>query len=362
VGVEITNLGGKRPLIVTGRNIEAIGLLESLLTILDKAGLRSAISLESEINPTSDTIMAGVRQFHDAQCDSLIALGGGSRMDTAKAIRVMVAHGGQLKNYYFDVGGGERIREKMPPLICVPTTAGSGSEVSRGAIISDTQTRRKRLLAGPGVMADMAILDPELSVSMPPRLTIETGIDALSHALETYVGTNFNPFAEGMSRQAVKIIHANLVRAARNGNDLEARTQMLVGSAMGALGFAKGLGVVHSLAHQFLGIPHGLAIAILLPHGMEFNLETVGEAYADLAGVMGVACNDCDIVGKAQKAIATVRSYSNEFSLPQKLSDVGIVSDDIHRMAVGAMQDHCHRTNPRICTESDMQNILERAL
>jgi alcohol dehydrogenase class IV len=362
VGKELGLFKRKSPLIVTGPHIAETGLLDPLQRALAEAGLSPRLYLGAQINPTDEDVAAGAKCYLDNRCDSLIALGGGSRMDEAKAIRLMVSHRGKLEDYYFDVGGSSRIKDEMPPLICVPTTAGSGSEVSRGAVIIDTVERRKRLLAGPGMIANLAILDPGLSRSMPARLTAETGMDAWSHALETYVGTNFNPFAQGMSRQAVKIISTYLPKAVRNGEDIEARTQMLIGGAMGALGFAKGLGVIHSLAHQMLDIPHGLAVAILLPYGIAFNLKTVPDAYADLAVAMGLAGSNDEIASTGKCVIETIRAYAGDFGLPQRLSDVGIGRGDIDGMAAGAIKDHCHRTNPRMCTESDMRIIIERAL
>jgi len=361
VGSELGALGAKCPMVVTGYHIEEAGLLEPVRAALREVGLSSVMFQRGHINPTDADVVAGAEQYIEAGCDSIIAIGGGSRMDAAKAIRLMVSHGGELEDYYFDVGGASRIKADMPPLICIPTTAGSGSEVSRGAVITDTRQRRKRLLVGPGMMASLAILDPQLSISLSPRLTAETGMDAFSHALETYVGTNFNPFAEGLSRQATKIIYEYLPRAVEDGNDLEARTQMLVGSAMGALSFAKGLGIVHSLAHQLLDVSHGLAIAILLPYGLEFNLGETRGAYADLASAMGIAGNAGETVEAAQEMIEAMRLYSRRFGLPERLSAVGLAAEDIPRMAAGAMQDHCHRTNPRPCTEDDMRQILEKA-
>ena len=358
---ELGALGARRPLVITGYQIEEAGLLEPIRASLKKAGFGSALFQRGQVNPADVDVVAGTEQYLEAGCDSIIAVGGGSRMDLAKAIRLMVSQSGELQDYYFDTGGASLIKPSAFPLICIPTTAGSGSEVSRGAVITDTKQRRKRLLAGPGMMASLAILDPQLSVSLSPRLTAETGMDAFSHALESYVGTNFNPFAEGLSYQATKIIYKYLPRAVKDGSDLESRTQMLMGSAMGALSFAKGLGVVHSLAHQLLNISHGLAVAILLPHGLEFNLGEVGGAYADLAVAVGGVRNKGGGIEGAQEVIEMTRLYSRQFDLPERLSEVGVEAEDIPRMAAGAMLDHCHLTNPRPCSEDDMREILERA-
>jgi len=362
VGEELVKLGGKCPLIVTGARIAESGIVEQVLESCKAAGLESVVYQVDQINPTDEDVYNGMRVYQSACCDAVIALGGGSRIDAAKAIRLMVSHSDKLEKYYFDIGGIVPLLSGMPPLVCIPTTAGSGSEVSRGAVITDTKEKRKRLIAGPGMMSTLAILDPGLSVSLSPQLTAETGLDALSHALETFVGTNYNPFAEGLARQAAKLIYTYLPQAVNDGGNLEARRQMLIGSAMGALGFSKGLGVVHSLAHQLLHIPHGLAISILLPYGMEFNIDVVADGYVDLALVMGVVEEDVfNRKEMAKRAIEAVRSYSKRFDLPERLSDVGVVRKDLTRMATGAMLDHCHHTNPRPCTEEDMLVLLERA-
>lgn len=364
VGRQGQKMGGTRPLLVTGPHIAASGLLEQVLAPMEEAGLEVVLFQDAQVNPTDEDVKAGAARYREAGCDIIIALGGGSRMDAAKGIRVLTTHTGDLEQYYFDAGGGERITPNMPPLICIPTTAGSGSEVSRGAIITDTTQNRKRLIVGPGLMSSMAILDPELTVTMSPKLTAMSGMDALSHAFETYVGTNFNPIAQALSRQAAAMIYTYLPRAVENGNDLEARAQMLIASAMAALGFAKGVGVIHALGHQFsteANIPHGLAVAILLPHGMEFNMTVAPHEYADLARAMNVVPGDTCDEDAACAAIGTVRELIRQLGLPATLSEAGAKWESIPRMAAYAMLDHCHRTNPRSCMVEDMQQLLERA-
>jgi 4-hydroxybutyrate dehydrogenase len=364
VGEEMRKLGGSRILLVTGPHVEDAGLLVGVLDSLEKANLKYLLFKDAQQNPTDENVYRGVDGYFSYDCDSVIALGGGSRIDTAKAIRLLATHKGKLDKYYMDAGGMKFITSHMPPLISIPTTAGSGSETSRGTIITDTKLNRKRLIAGPGITSTLSILDPMLTVSMSPELTATTGIDAFSHALETYVGTNYNPFAEGLSRHAASIIHTALPKAYKEGEDLDARMQMITASAMAAVGFSKGLGIVHSLAHQLstvANLSHGLAISIMLPYGMAFNLNAAKRGYADLAMSMKLVSMDASDEDCAKTLIDTVRQLCLELNLPQKLSTVGIDHETLPRMAKMAMLDHCHLTNPQKCTEDDMLAVFEQA-
>jgi 4-hydroxybutyrate dehydrogenase len=364
LGGEVKRMGKSNPLIVTGEQILSAGLLESAQASLEVSGISSVVFKQGNQNPTDETVLAGARAYQESKCDSLIAIGGGSRMDVAKAIRLIVSHSGSLEQYYFDNGGASLISANQPPLICVPTTAGSGSETSRGAIVTDTKQNRKRLLVGPGMTSSLSILDPELTTTMSPRLTAMTGMDALSHAIETYVGKNYHPFAEGLARQAAGVICQNLPKTIQAGNDLDARQQMLIGSAMAAMGFAKGLGVIHALAHQIsteADVAHGIAISILMPYGIAFNLDVATAAYADLAQTMGIVSGNVSVKIAALSLFEMVQRFARDFDLPIRLSDVGIIEDRIPEIANKAMLDHCHHTNPRSCNEQDMQRLLEQA-
>ena len=364
IGKQAAALGSKKPLLVTGPSILKSSIGERVLASLHASALSAVVYSEAHLNPTDRDIFAGAERFKSSECDIVIAVGGGSRMDVAKGIRLAVSHPGPLSDYYFDVGGADRIKNPQPPLIAVPTIAGSGSEVSRGAIVTDLAANRKRLLAGPGMMASIVILDPELNVSAAPDLTAVGGMDALCHAIETYVGTGFHPFAEALSLHAIEILCRSLPVAFRDGSDLDARSHLMIGSTMAGLCFARGLGVVHSLAHQLTpacGIGHGLAVAVLLPWGMEYNLDCVTSRYARIARAMGLA-NGSDHDAMAVEAINAVRRLQAELSIPDRLSKIGVTRDHLPALAVNAMLDHCHRTNPKACGQSSMRQILELAL
>jgi len=364
LGQQVRALGANRPLVVTDPGIVQAGLLDRALAPLQEAGLEVAVFSDVQPNPTEANVRAGLAQYRAADGDLLVALGGGSPIDAAKGIRVLAMHPEPLEQYYVDAGGVPRITPSLPPLISIPTTAGTGSEVSRGAVITDTAQNRKRVLMHPKLMSSVSILDPELTLGLPPQLTAITGLDALSHAVETYVGTGFNPLAQGLAQQAVKMIFTWLPQAVEDGANLEARGQMLIASSMGALAFAKGLGATHSLAHALTpatGVPHGLANAILLPHVMEFNLPVVAREYADLARAMGAATGDETEDTAARAAIAAVRQLVRQFELPTTLSEAGVPRQILPRLVAHALADHCHRTNPRPCQKKDLRQLYEAA-
>jgi len=364
LGDEVRKAGGKRTLVVTGPKIASAGVLEGALTSLGDAGVEWTLHKKSGIDPSSQDIEVGRQAFLESGSDNLVAIGGGSRIDAAKGIRLLASHAGDISAYYADVGGMDKIKAAMPPLISIPTTAGSGSEVSRGALITDTASKRKRLIAGPGLPSTTVILDPELSANLPANLTAATGLDALSHAIETYSSSTHNPVVDMYSKNAAHLVSVHLAAAVKDGQDIESRMNMLMASSMAAVGFSKGLGVVHSLAHQLspLGIQHALAISVLLPHGMAFNVEVAQEKYTQLGQAMGFCDTNGDSISAAEDTIDGVRGMVSGFGLPSTLSDLGVGKGSLPELAANAMLDHCHRTNPRPCSEEDMLSILTSAL
>ncbi len=364
LGQHARRFGAVRVFLVTGPRVAEEGLTQRGVISLQSAGLEVVQFHDGRLNPTDVDIRMGVDRYREEECGVIVALGGGSRIDLAKGIRLLASHAGDVEQYYFDNGGAQRISANMPPLICIPTTAGSGSEISRGAVITDLTQNRKRLITAPAMMSSLCILDPELTVSMSPHLTAVSGLDALSHAIETYVGIAFNPIAKAVSRQAAAIIWRYLPRAVFDGADLEARAQMLFASAMVAISFVKGLGVVHSLAHQLspeADLAHGLAVALMLPHGMEFNRPRATADYADLARATGAALPESSDELCCENIIDQVSEMAETFALPRSLGEAGVAKERLPRMAKKAMLDHCHRTNPRACTEADMLSLFERA-
>ena len=365
----VKTFGGKKPLIVSDAGISKVGILSQAVAPLEDANLPYVTYVDIEPNPTDVSITQGVEVYQKEKCDGVIAVGGGSVMDAAKAIRLLTTHAPPLEPYYVDSDGANKIRDDMPPLICVPTTSGTGSEVSQGAVITDTSLRttdrwRKRAIITRFNMANLALLDPVLTVKMPPTLTAATGMDAITHGIEAYVATKHHPIAEGVALQALKILGKNIRTAYHNGENIVARGEMLLASCMAAFSFQKGLGAVHSIAHQLstdAPIPHGVANAILLPHVMEFNLPHVIEKYADVADALGVNLEGISKGEAACTAIDEIRELNAELNMPTGLGEAGLDREKMPKLAADAMLDHCYKLNPRQCTEQDMLHLLEAA-
>ena len=369
LGEHVKAFKSKKPLLVSDAGVIDAGLLAKAIDALETSGLPSATYSDIEPNPTDVSITHGVEVYNSEACDSVIAVGGGSVMDAAKAIRLLTTHEPPLEPYYADVGGLERIRGDMPPLICVPTTAGTGSEVSQGAIITDTSFNttdrwRKRAIVTPFNMSNIALLDPGITLGMPPALTAATGMDAITHGIEAYVATKYHPIAEGVALQALRMLSANIQKVYHDGEDVTARGEMLLGSCMAAFSFQKGLGAVHSLAHQLstdAPIPHGVANAILLPPVMEFNFSYATEKYAEIARALGIDTRGMDSSEAGNAAIDKIRAFNTELKMPIGLGDAGLDEKKIPKLAADAMLDHCHKFNPRACTEADMVALFEAA-
>ena len=369
LGEHVKAFGGKKPLLVSDAGVISAGILTKAVEALDAGGLSHATYSDIEPNPTDISITDGVEVYKAEACDVVIAVGGGSVMDAAKAIRLLTTHAPPLEPYYADVGGLERIRGDMPPLICVPTTAGTGSEVSQGSIITDTSLQttdrwRKRAIVTPFNMSNIALLDPGITLGMPPALTAATGMDAITHGIEAYVATKYHPIAEGVALQALRMLSANIQKVYHDGSDVTARGEMLLGSCMAAFSFQKGLGAVHSLAHQLstdAPIPHGVANAILLPPVMEFNFSYARERYAEVARALGIDTRDMDIDEAGRAAIDKIKAYNIELNMPTGLGAAGLDRKKIPKLGADAMLDHCHKFNPRECTEADMVALFEAA-
>jgi alcohol dehydrogenase class IV len=359
----------KKPLIVTDEGVSRAGVLAKAIAPLTKAGIDYAIFDAIQPNPTDFSVLEGATCYKREGCDFVVAVGGGSVMDAAKAIRILTTHEPPLERYYVDVGGAALIAGNLPPLICVPTTAGTGSEVSQGAVITDTSGRttegwRKRAIVTPHNMSSLALLDPELTLGMPPGLTAATGMDAVTHTIEAYVATRYHPIAEGVALQALKMLSKNIRRVYHHGDDIDARSEMLIASAMAAFSFQKGLGAVHSLAHQLspeANIPHGAANAILLPHVMAFNLPYALDGYADIAAALGVDTSGMSKEEAAHAAIDEARALNKALGMPPGLGAAGLKRERIPKIAKDAMLDHCYKFNPRPCTEADMRRLYEAA-
>lgn len=356
---ECERVGMARPLIVTDAGVKAAGLLDRLLAALP--GLAPAVFHETPSNPTEAAVRAAASLYRAQGCDGLIALGGGSAIDCAKGVAIAVTHDGPLKTYATIEGGSPKITAAVPPLIAVPTTAGTGSEVARGAIII-VDDGRKLGFHSWHLVPRTALLDPELTLGLPPWLTAATGMDAIAHCMETFMSAAFNPPADGIALDGLRRGWAHIERATRHGDDREARLNMMSASMQGAMAFQKGLGCVHSLSHSLGGINprlhHGTLNAMFLPAVIRFNSAAESMQRDDrlqrMAEAMGLRSG-----GDVAEA---VRDMNLRLGLPTGLGVMGVESSVFDRVIAGALADHCHKTNPRPATGEDYREMLHAAL
>jgi alcohol dehydrogenase class IV len=357
LAAEAARLGILRPLVVTDRGLVAAGLAARALEPLPAA----VVFPDVQANPTEADVLAGLDRYRNERCDGIIGLGGGSALDAAKAVRLLVTHPGRLADYDLTHGGLDRIRPDMPPMLAVPTTAGTGSEAGRGTLIQLPQTGRKTIALSPYLLPSAAICDPELTLSLPPALTAGTGMDALTHCVESFLSPTFHPICDGIATEGLRSVFKGLETAVRDGRDLEARTAMMAGALMGGISFHKGLGVVHSLSHA-LGaegrVHHGTLNAILLPNALRFNLPAAEARMAELAARVGLGRGG----DGAGHLITLCELVLARLPLPRRLGRLdGLDRARIPEYARLALLDHCHRTNPRPCTRPDLEDLLDRA-
>ena len=357
VASELDRWGIQRPLVVTDPGLMASGIVETIRPKLPDPAIFSGILP----NPTEDNVLEGLDRYRDAGCDGLIAIGGGSAIDAAKGMRLLATHPGSLADYDVTDGGMERIQAGMPPMIAIPTTAGTGAEAGRGSLIQLPGTGRKTAILSPHLLPSTAICDPELTYSLPPELTAGTGMDAFTHCIESYLSTTFHPICDGIAIEGLRHIFKGLESAVRDGADATARSEMMLGALLGGISFHKGLGVVHSLSHA-LGSEgrahHGTLNAILLPHALRFNRDIAEARMTELAGRLGLGRGG-DAPGHL---IVLAELILSRLPLPRRLGEIdGLQHDRIAEYARLSMLDHCHRTNPRQCTQHEMEELLERA-
>jgi 4-hydroxybutyrate dehydrogenase len=365
LGAEAKQLGIARPLLVADRGVVACGLAEQILAEARRAGLAAVLFEDVDANPVEKNVGDGLTRYRDGNCDGVIGLGGGSSLDVAKAVRLVVTHPFPLEQYDDQLDGAARIGANVAPMIAIATTAGTGSEVGRSTVIILKATDRKTVIFSPHLMPNVALADPELTVSMPPKITAGTGLDALTHNVEAYLALGYHPLCDAMALQGARLALQNLPRAVRQGSDLEARTNMMMAAMMGAVAFQKGLGAVHSLAHPLSSIAqlhHGTTNGILLPHVLEFNRLFSEGRLRDLAYVMELEGAQGSPAEAATALIARLRKLLPEIGIPLTLGALGVTRDLIPVLARKAMEDACHQSNPRPCTEADMIALYEKAI
>jgi len=352
-----------KPLVVTDPGLLPTNAFRSLAEALGPRELDKTWALFSGVhpNPVEQDVIEATDAYRSAQCDGVIAFGGGSGLDVGKAIRLLLKRP-QLKLAEFkwdDDWSG------LAPCVCIPTTAGTGSEVGRSSVITLASTKRKAVLFTPGLLANLVILDPELTVDLPPKLTAATGADALTHCIESYTCPVFHPMCDGVALEGIHLIVDALPRAYRDGKDIDARGKMLVAAAMGAVAFQKDLGVVHSLAHPLstiCGMHHGLANALCLVAGMKFCAERKPGLYRRVGIVCGI-----DVISRSdaeadQSTISFIAEFLASLGLRQRLREHGVKPEQLEALMAQAVDDPCHKTNAVPVTAQDFRMLYEQLL
>ncbi len=352
---ECERVGIARPLIITDPGVKAAGVLQKALDALP--GLAVTVFDQTPSNPTEAAVRAAAAMYQAAGCDGLIAVGGGSAIDCAKGVAIAATHEGPLTTYATIEGGSPRITDRVAPLIAVPTTSGTGSEVARGAIII-VDDHRKLGFHSWHLVPKAAICDPELTLGLPAKLTAATGMDAIAHCMETFMSAAFNPPADGIALDGLERGWAHIERATKDGSDREARLNLMSASMQGAMAFQKGLGCVHSLSHSLGGVDprlhHGTLNAMFLPAVVRFNAqaESVQKAHRldRMARAMGLGSG-----GDIAEAITDMNA---RLGLPTGLAAMGVEREWFGSIIKGALADHCHGTNPRLASVGDYEEML----
>jgi alcohol dehydrogenase class IV len=348
--------GGKRALIVCDPGVVKAEIAPRVRKVLEGAGIPSAIFDRVDPNPVEQNVTDGVAAFRAHHADIIVAVGGGAPLDVGKLVALKTTHELPLVEYDDATGGDRHITANVPPIVTVPTTAGTGSEVGRSGVVTLAATKRKTVIFSPHLLAKVAVLDPELTVSMPARVTAATGFDALTHCIEAYLALGDHPMADGIALMGVELCAKHLPRAVEAGADLVARGAMMKAAMMGAVAFQKGLGVCHSLAHPLSSeknLHHGLANALCLPAVVDFNNAAVPDRIERIRRLIDLTSTSLS---------NALRSLRDKLGLPNGLAAEGVTKADIPKLADKAMEDACHRLNPRPCTREDMAKLYELSL
>jgi alcohol dehydrogenase class IV len=356
VGVHLRELGLRRPLVVTDRGLALLPVLSEFLQHLH-TGLDAGVYSGVHGNPTAAQVTQGVAAFKAHRADCVIGFGGGAALDVAKLVGAMAVHDGDVLEYAWDHPRVRPLTQPLPPFFALPTTSGTGSEVGRSSVVSEDDTHVKRVIFSPKLLAREVFADPELTFGLPPAVTAATGMDALTHNIESYLSPAYHPLCDGIALEGVRIAARALPVAVRDGRNLAARADMMMASMMGAIAFQKDLGAVHSCAHALGAVAdlhHGLANALMLEPVMRFNAEAVPAKFAELAHVAGLAAADDFVPWLAR--------LKREIGIAPSLATAGVRRDQFPRLVELAVADVCHQTNPRTCSAADFGRFFEQAM
>lgn len=364
---EITQLGSRRAMVITDKGVAGAGLIRHVKSAFADSDREIGEIFEDTPVDSSDRVVnkaAGI--YRDKDCDSIVAVGGGSVLDTAKGVNIVIS---EKEDDLLKVQGVDRIRGPMQPFIAVPTTAGTGSEVTNVAVIRNEEAGVKMAFMSNKLYPHVAILDPLMTMTMPPKITAATGMDALTHAVEAIYGLQKNPVSDACGAAAIKLVSRYLVEAVENAENEEARMAMANAALLAGMSFSNSMvGIVHALAHACGGVahvPHGVANAILLPYGMEYNTNKVPWAVAEVAGYLGDPAGNLDMHDRAGKAVEYVRNLTRKLNgicdLPLRLKDAKVGKDQLEKIAKVAINDGALTYNPEEVTYEEALNVLKKA-
>lgn len=361
-GEQVAELGFKKALIVTDKVLGQIGIVKKVTDVLDNKSIEYAIYDETKPNPTVKNVNDGLALLKEKECDFVISLGGGSAHDCAKGIALLATNGGEIKDYE----GVDKSKKPQLPMVGINTTAGTGSEMTLFAIITDEERHIKMALVDKHLTPIIAVNDPMLMLAMPKSLTAATGMDALTHAIEAYVSTSATPITDACAEKAIELISNYLVNAVENGQDVEARDMMAYAEYLAGMAFNNAsLGYVHAMAHQlggFYNLPHGVCNAILLPHVQEYNKSTSASRLAKIAKIMGGNIEGLTDEQGADLCIDMIKSLSQTIGIPEGLGVLGVKESDFETLATNALNDACSLTNPRKGNLEEVIAIFKKAM
>jgi alcohol dehydrogenase class IV len=356
VAEHLKQQGVKRPLIVTDKGLAALPIVKEFSGML--TGLSVSVFPGVFGNPTKKQVDEGVKAFKSHQADAVIGFGGGATLDVAKAVAMMAVHEGDVLQYAWDHPQVLPIRNALPYFIALPTTSGTGSEVGRSSVISHDETHVKKIIFNPVLLAKAVFADPELTVDLPAAVTAATGMDALTHNVESYLSPAYHPLCDGIALEGARIAAHALETAVAKPKDIAARSDMMMASMMGAIAFQKDLGAVHSCAHALgtvVDMHHGLANGIMIDHVMRFNRDAAQKKMAELARVCGAGST-------AESFVEWLAALKSRIGIPARLGGKGVTAQHIPRLVEIAVKDTCHQTNPKPVSAADFERIFTAAL
>lgn len=362
IGRYAKNFGAKKTLVVTDPGVIEAGWTEKALDSLDAAHIPWALFQDLTPNPKDYEVARGVESYRDNECDVIVAVGGGSPMDCAKAIGIASANGKDVLTFE----GVDEVPMPGPPLICVPTTAGSSADVSQFAIIVDSLRKLKIAIISKTVVADVSLIDPETSTTMPAELTVATGVDALVHAMEAFVSNASSPVTDINALAAISLLTQNLIPAMECPKNMEYRNNMMLGSLLAGMAFSNAsLGLVHSMAHSLgglLDVPHGICNAVLLDHVVDFNYQTEPERYDQIGRAMGLQLGGLNMDGRKMALLNRIDEFRKSAGIETTIGALGVTKHDLRQLSINAYNDPCSATNPRHVSIEEVEELYEKAL